>query len=98
MEKETTFYILFSMKTIGGFESYSRFFIGNNRELALRLFQKLEGRKEVDEKTVLTCELMETIKGLPVNLKIKSCSLAQLTENCKIITNETFKILNLYEL
>ena len=97
MEKETVFYVLLSIRTAAGFESYGQFFACNVREFATALFRKLKGKEEVDEKTVLTCELMETKKGLPLNLQIISCSLEEMAENCKIIIKETFRLLNLEE-
>jgi hypothetical protein len=40
-------------------------------------------------------ELMETVNDLPLNIKMISCSLDELTENCRLITKETFNIINL---
>ncbi|MDX2045379.1 MAG: hypothetical protein SFU87_01250 [Chitinophagaceae bacterium] len=93
--KETVFYILISIKTADGFESFAKFYIGNNRNFASTLFRRLKGRREVDENSVLTFDLMETKDGLPVNMQLLSCSLDELTENCKLITKETFKLINL---
>lgn len=96
--KTTTFYILISIKTANGFESIGKFFIGNNRMVAHSLFRQLKGNSNVDERTILTMELMETVEGLPLNLQIISCSLEELATNCRIITKETFKTINLEEL
>jgi len=96
--KQTTFYILLSLKTIDGFESFGKFVIGNNRSFAYSLFKKLKGSSEANEKSVLTIELMETVNELPLNLKIISCTLEELTENCKLITKEMFKATNLEDL
>jgi hypothetical protein len=38
---------------------------------------------------------METRDDLPVNLKLITCTLEELAENCKLITKEIFKINNL---
>jgi hypothetical protein len=93
--KETVFYILISIKTADGFESFAKFYIGNNRSFANTLFRKLKGRREVDENSVLTFDLMETKDGLPLNMQLLSCTLDELSENCKLITKETFKLINL---
>ena len=96
--KTTTYYILINIKTADSFVSIGKFFIGNNRRLADKLFNKLKGSSEVNEKTMLAMEFMETADGLPLNLQIISCSLGELAANCRIITKETFKAINLEEL
>lgn len=96
--KQTTFYIVLNLRTYNGFESFGKFFIGNNGEFATAIFNQLKGRKNVTEKSVLQLDLIETINGLPVNIQMMSCSLEELAENCKIITKETFKLFNLKEI
>jgi len=71
------------------------FFIGNKKKSAESIFQKLKGSKDVSEKSILQLELMEIAKGLPINMNLLSCTLDELGENCKIITKELFKHLNL---
>jgi hypothetical protein len=95
---KTTFYIVLNIKTATGFESYGRFFIGNKKEMAEAIFSKLKGNKEVDEKAILTLDVVETINNLPVNMEVLSCSLEEMAENCKTITKETFRNLNLREM
>ena len=96
--RERTFYIILNIKTCTGFESYGRFFIGNKKEMAEAIFTKLKGNKEVDENTILTLDMVETINNLPVNMEVLGCSLDEIGENCKLITKETFRILNLKEI
>ena len=88
---ETTFYIVMSMKTGAAIESFGKFDIGNNRDHAYKIFKTLRGSSEADEKNVLFLELMETKDHLPMNIKIISCTLNELTENCRLITKEIFK-------
>jgi hypothetical protein len=95
---ETSFFIVLNIKTGEGFESCGKFFIGNDRGLANNIFKKLKGDKKVTEKSILTLDLMETSRGLPVNMQVISCTLEELAENCKIITKEIFMRLNLKEL
>lgn len=96
--KPTAYYILINIKTANGFESIGKFFIGNNSELADSLFRQLKGNNDVDENTMLTMELMETVLELPQNIQIISCSLEELAYNCRIITKETFRSINLEDL
>jgi hypothetical protein len=93
--KENTFYLLLSIKTGDGFESFGKFNLGNKRKAATEVFRQLKGTSKVDEKTMLTIDFVETVKGLPVNLQILGCTLEEVANNCKIIAKETFKLLNL---
>jgi hypothetical protein len=92
---QTKFYIVCHLKTPAGPEAYGRFEIGNDREAAYQLFARLKGDKEVGERNILCLELMETVNELPVNINIISCTLNELTENCRIITKEIFNQRNL---
>lgn len=92
---ETTFSILLNVKTCTGYETYGKFFIGNDREAALGIWKMLKGNPAVNEGTVLHMELMETARNIPVNIYILGCTLEQITENTKIITKETFKLFSL---
>lgn len=96
--KATTFYILININTANGYQSIGKFFIGDHRELADSLFNQLKGATEVDDKAMLTMELMETFNTLPLNLKMKTCTLHELADNCSLITKELFKAINLEEL
>ena len=78
-------------------DTYGKFFIGNNRARAYALFNKLEGTNDASKDDLLFIDFMETANGLPLNLKMKSCTLNQLAENCKLITKELFKLNNLDE-
>ena len=90
LRMETRFYIMITLKTVNGLENVGQFFIGNDRERAKAIFQQIKGSENAVEKNVLYMEFMETVKGLPVNLDVVSCSLHQMAENCKTITKELF--------
>ena len=90
----STFYILISVKTREGFESFGKYNLGNNRKTATAIFRQLKGSPDVDQ-TMLTMELEEAVNGLPVNLQMLGCTLEELACNTKIIVKETFKFLNL---
>lgn len=86
----TQFYITISFKTHKGLESFAKFFVGNNRHVALDIFKQLKCSLDVSEKNILYFDFMEIEKGLPVNLDCITCTLNQLAENCRIITKELF--------
>ncbi len=83
------------MKTVQGFESFAKFYIGNKEQFAFQLFEKLIGNEKEIGNCVLQMDLMETRNNLPVNIKVIGCTLEEMAENCKVITKEAFKIFNL---
>ncbi len=94
---KSAFYIQLNMKTPAGFESFGKFFASTNRKFAHALFSMLKGGENVSEDSILCLELMETSDGLPVNMVAISCTLEELAQNCRTITRETFKFMNLDE-
>ena len=92
---ENTFYALLSIRTADGFESFGKFNLGNNKKAASTIFKQLKGTPIVDETTMLTIDLVETINELPLNLNILGCTLEEMGYNCKIMVKERFKLLNL---
>lgn len=95
---DTFFHIILHIKTVKGFEKFGKFYIGNDKLFAESLFNKLIGKTDIDEKTILYLEMMESRRGLPQELHVLGCTLEQLSENCSIITKETFKHFNLEEI
>ncbi|HEU5166234.1 MAG TPA: hypothetical protein VFU29_11870 [Chitinophagaceae bacterium] len=93
--RQNNFYVSLSIRTPEGFESFGRFNLGNKRKAAVDVFRQLKGNPAVDEKTLLTIDLVETVNGLPLNLNILGCTLEELAYNCRVITKETFKLYNL---
>lgn len=92
---KTIYYIGINLKTKDGFESIGKFFVGNKKESAGSIFSKLKGRTQVNDKEFLTLELIETKDELPLNIQVISCSLEELTENCRLIAKEIFNLFNL---
>jgi hypothetical protein len=92
------FYIVLNIKAGKDFQTYGKFFLGNRRKFADSVFKKLKGNKKVNSASVLYIELMETKNELPVNIQVMSCTLEEISENCKMITKETFKQCNLEEM
>jgi len=91
-----TFYIVISLRTPEGFESFGKYNLGNNRKRATTIFRHLKGSPDVTQ-SMLTMELEESVNGLPVNLQMLGCTLEEVAYNTKIIVKETFKYLNLKE-
>jgi hypothetical protein len=95
MQEKNIFYIVLNIKTAHGYEGFGKFCLGEDKKAAIRIFNQLAGTDEVDDKTVLHMELRENRHGLPINILMRGCSLEDVAENCRIITRETFKLLNL---
>ena len=83
---KTAFYIDLSLKTPTGPEPSPRFFIGNDRKKANELFDRLIGNDQVQDTDMLYLDFMEMQQDLPLNLKMISCTLEQLCENCIVGT------------
>ena len=95
---ETQFYILLSLKTIRGFENYGQYFLGNNRQAALDIFEQLKGNDDITGPCVLHMDFMETVDELPVKIRTICCTLDELGGNCKVIAKEAFRLFNLEDL
>jgi hypothetical protein len=91
------FYISLNIKTSSGFQTFGKFFLGANRKFADRIFGKLKGTKRITKDTIINIEFAETKDELPQNIEMISCTLEELSENCKMITRETFKFFNMAE-
>jgi hypothetical protein len=92
---ESQFTILLRCRTIQGFENFGHFELGCSRTFAYAVFSELHGTTDAGEADSLTMELVEARAGLPINLKIISCTLDQLAANCRLLTKEIFKEVNL---
>lgn len=92
---EPKFYIVITMKTVNGFESLSKFYLGSDKDFAYDTFHKLKGNDNITQESILHMELIESQYELPLNLKLRSCTLEELGENCKLIIRELFKYYNL---
>lgn len=89
------FYLLLSLKTPRGFETYGQYFLGDDRQYAHDIFEGLKGSEKLDHQAILHVDFMETTDELPVRVKTKCCTLDELGHNCKWIAKETFRLLNL---
>lgn len=92
---ETIFFIQITMTTTEGPVSFARFDIGNRRDVALELFNKLQGSGNTGNANFLSMELMETVDLLPVNMQLINCTLDEVAYNCRLISKELFQVVNL---
>jgi hypothetical protein len=95
---ETSYYITLNLRTCKGYESFGKFCIGTDKVFAESMFSKLKGSNDVTEKNILHLELVASRHDLPINIHMISCNLEELTENCRFITKELFKMHNLEEI
>lgn len=51
--------------------------------MAVSIFEQLEGSDEVREADILQLDFIEMQNGLPLNLKIKHCTLSQMADSCR---------------
>ena len=91
---EPAFYINISIRTPEGPLPIGRFELGTDRDVARNLFKRLKGSTDVNLKNMLYIELMETIKGLPLNVDVRTCDLQELGINTMLITQEMFRLTN----
>ena len=91
---DTLFCLVITLKTTKGTENIGHFHLGDDRERAIAIFRKLKGSSEIPENNLLSIEFRETKEDLPLNLKMISCTLEQLAENCRLVTKELFKNFN----
>lgn len=95
VEMATSFTIRFTIRTLNGFEPLCDFHLGSNPAIAFAIFAQLEGNDEITESDILQVDLVEIHAGLPLDIKIKHCTLGQLGRNCCLIAKELFKYRNL---
>ena len=94
---EKTFLIVLNMRTADGFSKFGQFDVGMDRKAVEELYGSLEGKEPEGDEGFLHLDLMEIRKGLPVNLRVLSCSAAELSRNVYMITKEIFRWKNLNE-
>ena len=92
---KTRFYIIVEMKVSDGIVDYGRFYIGDELEFANDLYDRLDAHLDPESQFMLHINLIEKSNGTSVLKQSKGCSLESFTENCRLITRETFRFLNL---
>jgi hypothetical protein len=89
------FYILLSQKTSSGYTTYGQFWLGFDRQLATEIFSKLKQSEKDPDELMLHLDFMECVDEIPVKIKTISCTLEDYGYNCKLITKELFRTINL---
>jgi hypothetical protein len=87
----TEFFISLTLLTPEGPQSFARFTLGGDQKYAIGIFNALQGATDSESPGLLQLEFTELSNGLPVNIKLKDCTLEQLSWNCKYLTKEAFK-------
>jgi hypothetical protein len=92
---ETQYYTVIKMKVLDAVIESGRFLMGDDMEFAADLYGKLSGNLDPESQFMLHMELRAESENMRETLQSKGCSLEELTENCRLITREMFKLLNL---
>jgi hypothetical protein len=88
--------IIVNMRVSGGYIETAHFFITDTKGDALKIFDQLQGRHASSTAPLLRIDLVARDSNGPDTIfNSLDCTLQELTENTKIITKETFKLLNL---
>lgn len=83
------------MKVLDQTIDYGKLFIGEDPEFARQLYDSLQGQLNPRTQLMLYIDLVKNAGNTYLPIQSKACTLEELTENCRIITRETFKFLNL---
>lgn len=83
------------MRLAAGYTETGQFFIGHDTETAFEIFNQLQGTPYHNPAAMLRLDLVVLGGGLGTVLKTLDCTLAQMTENIKIVICQTFRLLNL---
>jgi hypothetical protein len=92
---KSKFFIVLNVRTAGGFVRFGEFDLGDDQEAVEALYSSLEGREAEDESAFLHLDLVEMRRGLPLSLRVLSCSAAELGRNVCAITRQVFQSKNL---
>ncbi|MBX2923637.1 MAG: hypothetical protein KF746_15655 [Chitinophagaceae bacterium] len=93
---ENAFYVQARIKTAEGFKTFCQFFLGNDPQFAYDAFHQLKGNEDTTENDILHIDFIEMKNGLPVNLKLISCTLDDFCANTRLLTKEAFKNLSIH--
>jgi hypothetical protein len=93
---ESVYSIIVNMRVHHGYVETAHFFIMGTKSDSLEIFDQLYGQYNSDITPLLRMDLVaRDSNGIDTVLNSLDCTLQELTENIKIITKETFKLLNL---
>ena len=89
------FRIVINMRVAEGYMETGNFYIGSDKDDALKVFSELEGNRKVSSSTLLRLDLIEQTEGIDTLWNSLECSIGEMVDNIRIITKETFRHLNL---
>jgi hypothetical protein len=93
---KTIYSIIVNIRVPGGYAETAQFFIANAKSDATEMFNLLHGQHTTGTTPLLRMDLVaRDSNGMDTIFDSLDCTLQELTENTKIITKETFKLLNL---
>ena len=95
---ESRYFIMLSLKGMGGYECFGQFFLGDDKKYAIDVFSAMKGKIDLIKQGMLHMDLMEMADELPVMLNTICCNLDEFTCNCKFIAKEIFRLNTLEEL
>lgn len=83
------------MRVAEGYVETGRFYIGPDKDAAYEVFEQLKGTTSFEGTGMLRLDLVERDEKLNTVLRMLECTLCEITENVKVITRETFRLVNL---
>jgi hypothetical protein len=89
------YYISLNFISPVGLETFGKFNLGPDENIAKEIFGKLKGDDHISDITKLTMDLTEETAGIPLPIALIHCTLEELSVNTKTITKELFKLLHL---
>ena len=93
---ESIYRITINIKVVNGWQEIGSFTFGSDRDFAFATFDLLQGTIKIDETALLRLDLVEQkTDGLDIIRNSLNCTLQEQAGNCKIITREMFKFLNI---
>jgi len=89
---KTGFELLVSYRTPYGFKVCDQYFLGVNPKFAECVFDTLTGCDDIDDKTILRLDLMETSSGITSKVKSLGCKLSELYTNSITLRTHSFAL------
>ena len=94
---KTEFLIVLNVRTADGFVRFGQFDLGTDREAVGALYETLAGVEPEWGEGFLHMDLVEMRNGLPVSLRVLSCTAEELKGNVGVLVRQVFRWKNLDE-
>ncbi len=89
---DSGYQIALHVRTPDGFETYAEFFLGNKRLEATNPFKTLHGSYNITYDSILLMELRVMSRGLPIDIRMRHCTLDEIAESCRTSTKYLFGV------